>query len=131
MSCNKDGVCEIKLLWNLLQFLWLIIWWFRCTSSPQDNQLQIEFDHKNQMLSFNNLKWFQLISRLVFMMGIPTDVEDQHTIEEEHKLYGDIVQGSFIENYKNLTLKAIMGLKWVSQFCQEAPFIIEVWIYNL
>ena len=60
------------------------------------------------------------------MMGIPTYMEDQHIIEEEHKLYGDIVQGSFIENYKNLTLKGIMGLKWVSQHCQEAAFAIKV-----
>ena len=60
------------------------------------------------------------------MMGIRTYMEGQHIMEEEHKLYGDIVQGSFIENYKNLTLKGIMGLKWVSQHCQEVAFTIKV-----
>ena len=45
------------------------------------------------------------------MMGSSTDEKDQKIVDEEHKLYGDIVQGSFIENYKNLTLKGIMGLK--------------------
>ena len=59
------------------------------------------------------------------MMGSSIEEKEQK-MDEEHKLYGDIVQGSFIENYKNLTLKGIMGLKWVSQYCQEAPFVIKV-----
>ena len=62
------------------------------------------------------------------MVGIdPAFPTYQLMLEEEHKLYRDIVQGSFIENYKNLTLKSIMGLKWVSQYCKEAPFAIKVW----
>ena len=60
------------------------------------------------------------------MMGTSIDEKDQKIVDEEHKLYGDIVQGSFIENYKNLTLKAIMGLKWVTQYCSQAPFAIKV-----
>ena len=60
------------------------------------------------------------------MMGTSSDEKDQEIVDEEHKLYGDIVQGSFLESYKNLTLKAIMGLKWVSQYCSQAPFAIKV-----
>ena len=64
--------------------------------------------------------------RLVFMMGTPTTESELKTISEEQKLYGDIVQGSFTEHYTNLTLKAIMGLKWVSEYCSNAPYAIKV-----
>ncbi len=60
------------------------------------------------------------------MMGTPTTESELKTISEEQKLYGDIVQGSFTEHYTNLTLKAIMGLKWVSEYCSNAPYAIKV-----
>ena len=68
------------------------------------------------------------VCRLVFMMGTPTSEADLHTIQEEHRLYGDVVQGSFMESYKNLTLKAIMGLKWVTTYCSNAKYVIKVGI---
>jgi len=59
------------------------------------------------------------------MMGTPTDKTELKILHEEYKLYGDIVQGSFVEHYKNLTLKAIMGLKWVSMYCTNAKFVLK------
>ena len=59
-------------------------------------------------------------------MGTPTSDDDLKIIQEEQKLYGDIVQGSFIESYKNLTLKAVMALKWVATYCQNAQYAIKV-----
>jgi len=35
------------------------------------------------------------------------------------------VQGNFIDSYKNLTLKAVLGLRWMSQYCSQAPFAIK------
>jgi len=46
-------------------------------------------------------------------------------INAEFKKHGDLVQGSFIDSYKNLTLKAVLGLRWMSQYCSEAPFAIK------
>ncbi len=60
-------------------------------------------------------------------MGTPAKPESQKVIEEEHKQYGDIIQGDFMEAYKNLTLKGIMALKWISQYCRQAGFTIKVW----
>lgn len=69
---------------------------------------------------------FILTLRLVFMMGKPRSEKEQRIVDEEHQLFGDIVQGDFIEDYKNLTLKAIMGLKWVSLYCKQAAWAIKV-----
>lgn len=61
--------------------------------------------------------------KLVFLLGLPasenhTDVQMQ--IEEEVKMYGDIIQEDFIDSYNNLTLKSIMMLKWVTNNCKDS-----------
>ena len=43
----------------------------------------------------------------------------------EFERYEDLVQGNFIDSYKNLTLKAVLGLRWLSQYCSDAPFAIK------
>ncbi|CAL4065776.1 unnamed protein product, partial [Meganyctiphanes norvegica] len=37
----------------------------------------------------------------------------QHSIEEENDRNHDIIQGNFMEHYRNLTYKHTMGLQWV------------------
>jgi len=46
-------------------------------------------------------------------------------VDAEFARHGDLVQGNFVDSYKNLTLKAVMGLRWMSQYCSEAPFAIK------
>ena len=46
-------------------------------------------------------------------------------IVAEFEKYKDLVQGNFVDSYKNLTLKAVLGLRWMSQYCSEAPFAIK------
>ena len=38
----------------------------------------------------------------------------------------DIVQGSFLDTYKNLTYKSVMGQHWVSTNCQVLRVFIKV-----
>ncbi len=60
------------------------------------------------------------------MMGIPASPDVLRTIQEEHRMHRDIVQGSFMESYRNLTLKAVMALKWVTTYCSNAKYVIKV-----
>lgn len=60
----------------------------------------------------------------VFLLG-KTRENLHERILGEHKQYGDIVQGNFIDAYKNLTYKHVMGLKWASQYCPNAKFILK------
>ncbi|XP_047033881.1 beta-1,3-galactosyltransferase 5 [Helicoverpa zea] len=58
----------------------------------------------------------------------------QSAINDESNTFGDILQGKFVENYRNLTYKHLMGLKWASTTCHEASFILKVdddTVYNL
>lgn len=45
---------------------------------------------------------------------------------DENKLHNDIVQENFLDTYKNLTLKTIMGLKWVSDYCGNASYAMKI-----
>ena len=64
-------------------------------------------------------------TRLVFLLGEPHNPPDQDLLVSESAKYGDIIQGSFLDSYQNLTYKNIMGKVWVSEFCSQAEFVIK------
>ena len=47
-------------------------------------------------------------------------------IKEENYLHGDLVQGNFIDSYRNLTHKGVMGLRSVTENCEQAQFIVKI-----
>ena len=49
----------------------------------------------------------------------------QDALSFEADTYGDIIQGDFLDSYRNLTYKAIMGLRWVSTYCKHAKFLLK------
>ena len=64
-------------------------------------------------------------SRLIFFMGDPLNSTIQAIVNSESKQYGDIIQEDFKDHYNNLTYKAIGALKWISQYCSHARYIIK------
>ncbi|XP_023235638.1 beta-1,3-galactosyltransferase 5-like [Centruroides sculpturatus] len=63
--------------------------------------------------------------RLVFMLGTVNDLQLQQSIIREQQLFGDLVQGNFVDSYRNLTYKHVMGLKWVTYFCRQVKYILK------
>ena len=63
--------------------------------------------------------------RLVFLVGQVDNPSLQKKLDEENYLYHDLVQGNFIDSYRNLTYKHVMGLKWVVYYCQNAKYIFK------
>jgi hypothetical protein len=75
-----------------------------------------------------NLSLFRNVTfRVVFLIGIPPPDQQrlQPYIKAEFDKYGDIVQGNFIDSYRNLTHKAVLGLRWLSEFCPEPAYAIK------
>ncbi|XP_071481522.1 uncharacterized protein [Diadema antillarum] len=65
--------------------------------------------------------------RLIFVIGRET-VETQKSVQDiegEAKQFGDILQANFAESFHNLTLKVILGLRWVSEKCPSASFVYK------
>lgn len=63
--------------------------------------------------------------RVIFLLGEVSDALDQADIEKESRRHGDVVQGNFLDSYKNLTYKHVMGLKWVAHFCRRAKYVLK------
>lgn len=49
----------------------------------------------------------------------------QNAIDHENKMFNDLVQGNFFEDYKNLTYKHIMGIGWAAMHC-HAEYVIKM-----
>jgi Galactosyltransferase len=79
--------------------------------------------------TWGNAKYFPDVSLIVvFLCGVipskgSSSVQDALMLEVE--TYGDIVQETFVDSYRNLTYKGIMGLKWVTQNCRNAKFLLK------
>ena len=66
--------------------------------------------------------------------GNSDDKEKQKKLNEESEKYGDIIQGDFLDTYHNLSYKGVMGHLWVSEFCEQAEFMIKTdddWFVDL
>ena len=62
---------------------------------------------------------------IIFLVGLPRDDVEKEVIDREFKRYGDIVQGDFMEHYRNLTYKGILGLQFIADFCSHVPYAIK------
>ncbi|XP_055859846.1 beta-1,3-galactosyltransferase 1-like isoform X2 [Biomphalaria glabrata] len=67
---------------------------------------------------------------LVFFIGSELQTSDspsatQRRIDEESKLFGDILQESYIDHYNNLSLKSVSILKWVASYCSESRYVLK------
>ncbi|KAK0066806.1 beta-1 3-galactosyltransferase 1 [Biomphalaria pfeifferi] len=70
-------------------------------------------------------------STLIFFLGSEHPSTNgsqsvQQFIDKEAELYGDILQEDYVDDYKNLSLKSVSILKWVSLKCPESHFLLKV-----
>ncbi|XP_013194784.2 beta-1,3-galactosyltransferase 9 [Amyelois transitella] len=59
-----------------------------------------------------------------FIIGSPSD-DLIGQIDEEDKLYNDIIIGRFKDSQLNLTLKTLSMLEWVDAYCPNVPKILK------
>lgn len=64
--------------------------------------------------------------RFLFMLGAVENKEIQRLIDEENVKYRDIIQGNFIDSYRNLTYKYVMILKYVVYHCPRVPYVLKL-----
>ena len=67
----------------------------------------------------------KLTYSLFFIFGMSKDPGLNDLASEENQLHGDIIQGNFFDSYRNMTLKSLLGLKFVSEFCISAKHMIK------
>ena len=57
--------------------------------------------------------------RRVFLLALDQEVS-QDDVAAENAAHGDIVQGNFLEHYRHLAYKHVMGLQWAVSHCNHA-----------
>ena len=106
------------------------------TTHPRDSNVEILIlictqHNRNEYRDTVRKTWMSAYNRntgkirFVFLLGFISDKVAQKAIEEENKKYGDIIQDDFVDSYKNLTYKTIMGIKWAVTRCTNARFIMK------
>ena len=63
--------------------------------------------------------------KIVFLLGRTESDRTRRALEEEYTRYGDFLQEDFLESYRNLSLKTVMGLKWVVNYCNRARYVMK------
>ena len=66
-----------------------------------------------------------LVSKVVFILGVGHNATLQQRVEDESYQHGDIVQADFIDEYRNMSYKNLLGLRWVSDYCPQAKLIVK------
>ncbi|NXD38814.1 B3GT2 galactosyltransferase, partial [Copsychus sechellarum] len=61
----------------------------------------------------------------LFMLGIDTKGANEDTLRRESEQYHDIIQQDFLDTYNNLTLKTLMGMRWVASYCSSTRFAMK------
>ncbi|XP_034039208.1 beta-1,3-galactosyltransferase 2 [Thalassophryne amazonica] len=49
----------------------------------------------------------------------------QRMLEAESRKYHDIIQQDFLDSYKNLTMKTLMGMNWVAMYCPSSSYVMK------
>ena len=64
-------------------------------------------------------------SSVYFLLGRTNNATLQLHIDSEASVFQDILQGSFVDAYRNLTYKSIMGLAWAADEC-SSEYIMKI-----
>lgn len=62
---------------------------------------------------------------LGFVLGINTNVTVESLVDQESMMHNDIIKGDFYDHYSNMTLKSLLGLKWASENCPGAKYLLK------
>ena len=64
------------------------------------------------------------IIRVVFLLGDKDDTLGA-ALKSENAKHKDLIMGNFKDSYRNLTYKSIMGLHWVTNYCDKTRFVLK------
>lgn len=63
--------------------------------------------------------------KIVFLLGKIDNLNAQSKLLQEQYINNDLVQGNFVDKYRNITYKHVMAFKWVKYYCTDVNFILK------
>jgi hypothetical protein len=110
----RTGLCEFKSKFILI---------YMFTSAKSFTKRQLSRDTwGNNSKSLNNLFNFQL----VFILGNQLDETINNQLLLEQAKYNDLIQGNFIDSYRNLSYKSLIAWKWIHMRCNKTSYVIKL-----
>jgi hypothetical protein len=101
------------------RFLTLIVMILSSTNNfKRRNVVRETWGNSRYYLNYGTVK-------VLFVLGLTKDSSVQEQIEAEFNRSKDILQGSFIDSYKNLSYKSVLGFKWLTERCRNAKFVLK------
>ncbi|XP_036451912.1 beta-1,3-galactosyltransferase 2-like [Colossoma macropomum] len=63
----------------------------------------------------------------LFLLGMTEGLTSQlqRSIEAESQQYHDIIQQNYIDSYYNLSIKTLMGMRWITTYCSGASYVMK------
>ena len=86
---------------------------------------------RNSWASVSNIERVQseknVQMAMVFVVGHNQQMSqsEKRSLKREMALYGDVIQGNFLESYFNLTLKVQLLFDWTATHCSEWDFLVK------
>lgn len=118
-TLNPRDFCSTKNLKGKGKMTLLIL---VCTAIPNNKQRETIRKTWGSIAVANNNTGYV---RLAFLVGSTNNATLQQQLEHEYLEHSDIIQQNFVDSYQNLTLKSVMLLKWVSEFCPNVQFVLK------
>lgn len=63
--------------------------------------------------------------QVIFNMGTIQSPDIMRQIQEENLAHKDIIMGSFIDSYRNVSYLHLQGMKWGVTYCPSAEYIVK------
>jgi len=63
--------------------------------------------------------------QMAFVVGLSRDPGINDAVDEEYLTHWDVVQGDFIDDYQNMTLKSLIDLKFVTERCSKVKYLLK------
>lgn len=64
-------------------------------------------------------------ARIYFLLGAVNTSALQARLEEENYMFQDLIQGNFVDHYRNMTYKHVMALKWMVYNCANVKYLLK------
>ncbi len=111
INMQPIGLCNFK-----TKFIFIYV--FTSVKSFAKRQLIRETWANKSLLDFN----------LVFIIGkyLKENATITKLLEIEQNKYNDLVQGNFIDSYRNLSYKSLVAWKWIKNNCDQASFVLKL-----
>ncbi len=61
-----------------------------------------------------------------FLLGMSENATVNSMVAEEDREHGDIIQGSFMDTYRNLTFKSLTAWRWIVHRCPNAEHFLKL-----